>query len=598
MATKSKPPSCRNCKLYGSGKGYVPAQPGPEGGVLLVFEAAGRDEEAAGKPLVGRAGHRFATMLSRGGMEREQFTIHNVLSCRPPNNILSGAPYEKEAVERCFPLLQRTIEGCKPKVIVAGGGTALRRLLGREGITKHRGYVFEGGVLNNGAWIIPTFHPSYIMRGNFQHEATFIYDVQHAVQVAEAGFTFRDPVYALDPLPNASMEWAREYRRQLSAQPSLKLAVDIETPYKKDEEDDLEAGEEGDRSYTILRIGFAYGDGVAMSIPWSGEYMAAIRLLCESPGPKVVWSGYDQPRIEANGVHLAGEVHDGMIAWHVLHSDLPKSLQFVTPWLVPEQRMWKHLSHSLPAYYNAVDADVEWLNMERTEALLRSTGLWKVYEDQVLTLLPIILHMQEMGMPVDMERREEYAQKLNEKLMGVRAGIERAVPKEALAHHPREGYKKTPSDGELGRGDWRFLDPVSEGVRRCGLCGVENPRREHWTKKSLPRPGSPGRKKADRIPNPCLGGGAVDASRQVRRWAKLLPFKVSKQRLEAYCGVMGYSTIRRLDRVTRKYKVTFNEGAIRKLALKHPEDGLFPVILEWRGLEKLASTYIGRVADE
>ncbi len=234
-----KPPSCSTCPLYGSGKGYVPAQTGPEGGVLLVFEAAGRDEEVAGKPLVGRAGHRFATMLSRGGMEREQFTIHNVLSCRPPDNQLSGMPYEKEAVEKCFPLLQRTIEGCKPKVIVAGGGTALRRLLGREGITKHRGYVFEGGVLNNGAWIIPTFHPSYIMRGNFQHEATFIYDTQHAVQVSERGFRFRDPAYQLDPRPDRALDWARGYHSHPSLVPSLKLAVAIEPPHKKDEEDDL-----------------------------------------------------------------------------------------------------------------------------------------------------------------------------------------------------------------------------------------------------------------------------------------------------------------------------------------------------------------------
>ena len=44
--------------------------------------------------------------------------------------------------------------------------------------------------------------------------------------------------------------------------------------------------------------------------------------------------------------------------WHVLHTDLPKRLGCVAPFLVPGQPYWKDQSWEKPSEYNAIDAAV------------------------------------------------------------------------------------------------------------------------------------------------------------------------------------------------------------------------------------------------
>ena len=109
--------------------------------------------------------------------------------------------------------------------------------------------------------------------------------------------------------------------------------------------------------------------------------MAAIRTLLSSPHPKVVWhKAYDVPRVEYNGVSVKGDVHDGMVAWHVLNSDLDKGLGFVATFLAPDQPRWKHLSREQPAFYNAVDSDVALRITLATFDELRAAELMEVGE--------------------------------------------------------------------------------------------------------------------------------------------------------------------------------------------------------------------------
>ena len=104
-----KPDHCKSCVLYGNGCGFVPANGDGSNGVLIVAEAAGENEAAQGIPLIGKSGHYMFSNLARVGIEREGFRIHNVLSCRPPDNKLAKMPYEQAAIEHCSPLLDQTI---------------------------------------------------------------------------------------------------------------------------------------------------------------------------------------------------------------------------------------------------------------------------------------------------------------------------------------------------------------------------------------------------------------------------------------------------------------------------------------------------------
>src|SRR5438445_13670086 len=108
-----KPQSCVGCLFscppLGSMNGYVPQDGDGSNGVLVVLEAAGADEELAGIPTVGAAGQFLWNQLHRIGIEREGFRIHNVLSCRPPKNLLSKMPYEASVIASCAPNLDATI---------------------------------------------------------------------------------------------------------------------------------------------------------------------------------------------------------------------------------------------------------------------------------------------------------------------------------------------------------------------------------------------------------------------------------------------------------------------------------------------------------
>jgi len=125
--------------------------------LMFVGEAPGADEDAQGKPFVGRAGQLLTKIIEAIGLKREDVLIGNVNRCRPPGN---RQPTLEEAAI-CRPFLFREIAAVQPDVIVVMGNTALRNLLEvREGITRVRGKFQDF----RGIKVMPTFHPAYLLR--------------------------------------------------------------------------------------------------------------------------------------------------------------------------------------------------------------------------------------------------------------------------------------------------------------------------------------------------------------------------------------------------------------------------------------------------
>jgi len=149
--------ACVKCGLCETRTTVVFGEGSPTAELMFVGEAPGRDEDAQGRPFVGRAGQLLTKMIEAMGFAREDVYIANVLKCRPPNN-RDPAPDE---VDHCRPYLLRQIELIGPKLICALGRHALRALTGYTGgITKVRGKPME--FLQ---WrVLPTFHPAYLLR--------------------------------------------------------------------------------------------------------------------------------------------------------------------------------------------------------------------------------------------------------------------------------------------------------------------------------------------------------------------------------------------------------------------------------------------------
>lgn len=151
-------PACTRCKLHSLGRRQVVFGSGhPEARLMFVGEAPGEDEDRQGEPFVGRAGQLLTKIIEAIGMTREQVYIANVIKCRPPGN----RNPEADEVATCEPFLAEQLAIVRPRVVVALGKFAAQSLLRTtEPITKLRGRVFEW----QGAALIPTFHPAYLLR--------------------------------------------------------------------------------------------------------------------------------------------------------------------------------------------------------------------------------------------------------------------------------------------------------------------------------------------------------------------------------------------------------------------------------------------------
>ena len=124
---------------------------------MFVGEGPGADEDEQGLPFVGRAGQLLTNMIHAMGYQRKDVYICNIVKCRPPGN-RNPEPVE---IETCFPFLKKQIEIISPKVIVCLGKFATQTLLETQiPISRLRGKFQE----KNGIAVMPTFHPSYLLR--------------------------------------------------------------------------------------------------------------------------------------------------------------------------------------------------------------------------------------------------------------------------------------------------------------------------------------------------------------------------------------------------------------------------------------------------
>jgi len=150
------------CGLKRTASNTVFADGVAAGGIMLIGEAPGRDEDRIGRPFVGRAGQLLDKMLASIGLDRASNAyITNVINWRPPDN---RDPTPEEAAS-CLPFLRRHIELADPQLIILLGAVAARHVVGvSDGIMKLRGRWLEYRVGSSMVPLMPTLHPAYLLR--------------------------------------------------------------------------------------------------------------------------------------------------------------------------------------------------------------------------------------------------------------------------------------------------------------------------------------------------------------------------------------------------------------------------------------------------
>ena len=155
--------SFKGCELVGMGaRQCVFSRGDPNAPILIIGEAPGADEDAAGQPFVGKAGKLLDKMLDAAGLTGKVF-ITNTVFWRPPGN-RTPTPQEQAV---CAPFVERAFYLMKPKAVLLLGAAAARAVLKTdEGVMRMRGQwrewrLAEGDV---SAPVMPTFHPAFLLR--------------------------------------------------------------------------------------------------------------------------------------------------------------------------------------------------------------------------------------------------------------------------------------------------------------------------------------------------------------------------------------------------------------------------------------------------
>jgi uracil-DNA glycosylase len=156
-AIRAEVEACRACVLCERRTRTVFGVGDPRAALVFVGEGPGEEEDRKGEPFVGPAGQLLDRMIAAMGLERGKVYITNAVKCRPPGN---RTPEPREIV-CCMPFLRRQLDTVAPRVICTLGNVATRAILGTgESIGRLRGRFAEW----NGIPVLPTFHPSYLLR--------------------------------------------------------------------------------------------------------------------------------------------------------------------------------------------------------------------------------------------------------------------------------------------------------------------------------------------------------------------------------------------------------------------------------------------------
>jgi hypothetical protein len=328
-----------------------------------------------------------------------------VICCRPPDNRIDS-PEGQEAIACCRPGFEEELGALKAigvNVIAAVGGTAAKELGVEGNITKVRGSVYS----RDGLPVVPTFHPSYILRGNWGEETTWSSDF---IKIKDLSLKrWKKPKEKFDLFP--TLESLKAFRDKALKTKAL-VGVDIEG-FKK-----------------IMMIGLSLDAETALVVPlikqgggpyWSAAEEPKARKLVNEilAGCPTLYQNcqFDVYALESQGFTVGEIAEDTMLAHHAIHPELPHNLGYIvsvygkTPYwkdvvLKSDEVMWQQ-DDTVLRTYNARDAVVLHQVLPGLHADLNELGTMRTYRDFSMKLVRPLMAMRRWGLGIDLKRLEK-----------------------------------------------------------------------------------------------------------------------------------------------------------------------------------------------
>ncbi len=242
--------SCERCPALCSNRTQIVNGRGPEDAkIVFVGEGPGVDEDESGKPFMGKSGRILATLMKQVGIDPSTVYLTNATRCLPPRNRPNPTP---EEVGNCHDYLIEELRAINPAVIVILGKQALSSLYKiNTAIASVMGFTLYNDDLPN-IPMIATYHPSYIMRGNWSDTALVLAHLQKVKRLSEK----TGDEYGLGSYTGIkTLEELRALRDYLLGSDFTLLSVDTETCGLSSLDDDF------------LCVSFTAEEGLGYSVP-------------------------------------------------------------------------------------------------------------------------------------------------------------------------------------------------------------------------------------------------------------------------------------------------------------------------------------------
>lgn len=424
--------------------------------VMLVGEAPGTDEVAAGRPFVGASGYELNRQLAASGFNRDELFITNVCHERPPGNDIEQffgkrgfavefiGRYPNKYVVEGINQLFKDIDEIKPNLIIAMGNTPLWALAGVTGIMRWRGSVLRYFNVQHvtSVKMLCTLHPTFVLREQ----------VLRSIVIADLKRAKRESEFSElnQPQWNFFVPAKVDHIKQWFANHTMKpLVCDIENHIG---------------SGVITCIGFASGVN-AICIPfergnhsdfWKREEETEIINLLQMElrsHPIIMHNGLHDCQVIAKqwGV-MSNLVHDTMVMQHVafpgmlggkidpLSGRVSKkgsslSLAFCASMYCDNYVFWKEDGKDRNGsvgsdgdywMYNCTDTVRTYEVWEKLTEILQRDKLWEQYQFEMRLFKPVF-KMMFGGVRFDDRRRRAMQRDVDRQIEEIQSWLNRAI---------------------------------------------------------------------------------------------------------------------------------------------------------------------------
>lgn len=401
--------------------------------IMIIGEFPSPEEVSKGSPFLGTSGDELSRMLKDAGIFRSECFLTYAIKSRPyagdiesviavkknqitKSHVLWRDKYVMPSVVKEFETLKREIEMCQPNVIIACGNVALWALTGQWGVASWRSSIIPCDLqlsLDYQPKVIPTYPPFTILK-QWSWRPIMVHDLRRAK--AESMFKYiNKPKYNFYTRPDFGqvMNCLSSLLENAKAG-KIKLSVDLET-----------------RAGHIACCGVAWSNTDAMCIPlmcveresgyWElqeeSHIVFMLYQLLTHPNVEVIGQNfsYDAQYTLRHWHFIPNLVRDTMLAQHVLFSNMPKSLDYLSSMYCAYHCYWKDdgkdwnvkIAEEVLWEYNCKDAVITFEVDSAQQAVVDALRLREVHDFQQKLFHPVLETMIR-GLRVDHKKKAEF----------------------------------------------------------------------------------------------------------------------------------------------------------------------------------------------